>query len=96
MLETQADPDHIQRIETKPHFMSDEKLPAIPQKWYYRMQTFQIPGISIAVANQGWLNWCKRQDELVMTNSDPGCEQTKALAGELIRSVEQEYHWANP
>lgn len=55
MLETQADPDHIQHIETKPHFMSDEKLHDTPQKWSDRMQTFQIP-ISIAVADQaGWI-----------------------------------------
>jgi len=30
---------------------------------------------------------------VVMTNSEPGCHQEKALIGELVRSIEQEYGW---
>ena len=32
---------------------------------------------------------------VVMTNSDPACHQDKALIGELIRSVKNEYNWNN-
>jgi CubicO group peptidase (beta-lactamase class C family) len=30
---------------------------------------------------------------VVMTNSEPGCHQEKALTGEMVRSVEREYGW---
>ncbi len=30
---------------------------------------------------------------VVMTNSEPGCHQDKALIGELIQSIENEYRW---
>ena len=30
---------------------------------------------------------------VVMTNSEPGCHQEKALTGEMIRGVEREYRW---
>jgi len=31
---------------------------------------------------------------VVMTNSEPGCHQDKALIGELIKSIDDEYRWS--